>query len=71
MEFRSVGMGLPTGSNRYLERINRFGQCFLRGVYMSTMLISEAGQYRMTLSEKIVKGLGHGDNCTYTSKFYS
>lgn len=71
MEFRSVGMGLPTGENRYLTRINRFGQCFLRGVYMSTMLISEAGQYRMTLSEKIVKGLGHGDNCTYTGKFYS
>jgi hypothetical protein len=66
-----VGMGLPTGSNRYLERINRFGQCFLRGVYMSTMLISEAGQYRMTLYEKIVKGLEHGDNCTYTGKFYS
>ena len=38
---------------------------------MSTMLISEAGQYRMTLSEKIVKGLEHGDNCTYTGKFYS
>ena len=66
-----MGMGLLTGSNRYLERINRFGQCFLRGVYMSTMLISGAGQYRMTLSEKIVKGLGHGDNCTYTGKFYS
>lgn len=66
-----MGMGLPTGSNRYLERINRFGQCFLRGVYMSTMLISGAGQYRMALSENIVKGLGHGDNCTYTGKFYS
>lgn len=66
-----MGMGLPTGENRYLERINRFGQCFLRGVYMSTMLISGAGQYRMALSENIVKGLGHGDNCTYMSKFYS
>ena len=71
MEFRSVGMGLPTGSNRYLERINRFGQCFLRGVYMSTMLISGAGQYRMTLSENIVKGFGYRGNCAYTGKFYS
>ena len=38
---------------------------------MSTMLISEAGQYRMTLSEKIVKGLGHRDNYAYKGKFYS
>ena len=66
-----MGMGLPTGSNRYLEHINRFGQCFLRGVYMSTMLISGARQYRMTLTENIVKGLEHGDNCTYMGKFYS
>ena len=71
MEFRSVGMGLPTGSNRYLERINRFGQCFLRGVYMSTMLISGARRYKVIISGIIVKGLGHGDNCTYTGKFYS
>lgn len=66
-----MGMGLPTGENRYLERINRFGQCFLRGVYMSTMLISGARQYRMTLTENIVKGLGHRDNYAYKGKFYS
>ena len=38
---------------------------------MSTMLISGAGQFRMALSENIVKGLEHGDNCTYMGKFYS
>ncbi len=38
---------------------------------MSTMLISGAGQYRMTLSENIVKGFGYRGNCAYTGKFYS
>ena len=51
-----MGMGLQTGSNRYLERINRFGQCFLRGVYMSTMLISGARRYKVIISGIIVKG---------------
>ena len=46
-------------------------QCFLRGVYMNTMLISGAGQYGVTLSEKIVKGFGYRDNFAYTGKFYS
>ena len=38
---------------------------------MSNLLILGAGQYRVTLSEKIVKGFGYGDNCAYTFKFYS
>ena len=66
-----MGMGLPTEANRRLAFVNRFGQCFLRGVYMSTMLISGAGQYGVTLSENIVKGFGCRDNCAYTGKFYS
>ena len=44
---------------------------FFRGVYMSTMLISGARQYKVTISGKKVKGSEHGDNCTYTGKFYS
>lgn len=38
---------------------------------MSNLLILGAGQHGVTLSENIVKGFGHGDNCAYTGKFYS
>lgn len=64
-------MGLPTEANRYLAFVNRFDQCFLRGVYMSTMLISGAGLYVVALSENIVKGFRYGESCAYTGKFYS
>ena len=71
MECRSLGMRLSTGEKRQRSFVNRFGQCFFRGVCMSNMLISGAGQFGVALSEKILKGFGHGDNCAYTGKFYS
>ena len=65
------GYGGTNGNSSVFSFVNRFGQCFLRGVYMSTMLILGAEQYEITLSENTVKGFGHGDNCAYTGKFYS
>lgn len=53
-----------------LAFINRFYRCFLRGVYMSIMLISEASHNGVTLSENIVEGFEHRENSAYACKFY-
>ena len=37
------GHGAVNGKNRHLAFVHRIYQCFIKGVYMSTMLISGAG----------------------------
>ena len=64
------GYGATNGSKLDLAFINRFYRCFLRGVYMSIMLISEASHNGVTLSENIVEGFEHWGNCAYTGMFY-
>ena len=64
------GHGAVNGKKRHLAFVNRFYQCFIKGVYMNSMLFSGAGHNGVTLSENIVEGFEHWGNCAYTGMFY-